>query len=310
MAIPGPIAQEHMQDYMHGYRGNTDVAINFYHAICKGGRQGYGAMGATSLSVPAEVAYYAGVSPSPPTPPSPPPPPPPNDQPAPPSPPPKTSSAVAVGTLGGACPGMVGGGAAAQKLSHCSGGAGWEHVAAHDRTPLPAPATDADVSGVHLADLNGDGVDELIVLTHAGVPSYIYENPGNGDFSRAYVPPTPIGTGEAADKGHSTSAAFADVNGDGHVDIVVGNEGTSNMIYLDGDGNFATVDGIPFGSANSPTTDVAVGDIDGDGLVDVAVANDGTPNVVYWGQPIDAGTDPSYAVLAADQPDAGASGGC
>ena len=148
------------------------------------------------------------------------------------------------------------------------------------------------------------------MLTHAGVPSYIYENPGNGDFSRAYVPPTAIGTGQAADKGHSTSAAFADVNGDGHVDIVVGNEGTSNMIYLGtGDGNFATVEGIPFGSANSPTTDVAVGDIDGDGLVDVAVANDGTPMSSTGA----SGTMPAPTRATrcwVDKPDAGASGGC
>ena len=34
------------------------------------------------------------------------------------------------------------------------------------------------MSGVHLADLNGDGRDDLIVLTHGGVPSYVYLNPG------------------------------------------------------------------------------------------------------------------------------------
>ena len=89
------------------------------------------------------------------------------------------------------------------------------------------------MSGVLLEDLDGDGLDDMIVLTHAGVPSYVYLNPGDGDFSD--VTPTPVGTGgtgTSTDEGQATDAAVADVNGDGLVDIVVANDGTSNMIYL------------------------------------------------------------------------------
>ena len=197
-----------------------------------------------------------------------------------------------------------------------SGGMGgdseWEENA-NGLPSLPAPATDEDISGVLLEDLNGDGLDDLIVLTFEGTPSYVYLNPGNGDFSG--VTPTPIGTGgtgTSTDEGLSTDAAVADVNGDGLVDIVVANDGTSNMIYLGqpapSRGDFSGVTGLPFGSANGPTVDVEVGDIDGDGAPDIAAANDGTPNVIYWGQPINYGDTPSYASLPVDKPDAGTSG--
>ena len=129
--------------------------------------------------------------------------------------------------------------------------------------------------------------------------------------------PTAIGTGgsgSSTDQGHSTSVAVADLNRDGIVDLVIGNDGTSNMIYLGvspapGTGDFSGVTGLPFGSSNGPTTDVAVGDVDGDGAPDIAAANDGSPNVMYWGYPgLPTGAQPSYARLPANEPAGGTSG--
>ena len=105
--------------------------------------------------------------------------------------------------------------------------------------------------------------------------------------------------------------AVADVNGDGLVDLVIGNDGTSNMIYLgvaSPKGDFSAVVGLPFGSANGPTTDVAVGDVDGDGAMDIATANDGGPNVMYWGASMSAGGKPDYARLPVNSPLGGTSG--
>ena len=172
------------------------------------------------------------------------------------------------------------------------------------------------MQSVLLEDLNGDGLDDLIVLTREGVPAYVHTSTRerrrllrrDAHAHRCTV----RSTGTSTDEGLSTDAAVADVNGDGLVDIVVANDGTSNMIYLGqpapSRGDFSNVVGLPFGSQNSPTTDVEVGDIDGDGAPDIAAANDGTPNVVYWGQPINYGDTPSYASLPVDKPDAGTSG--
>ena len=176
-------------------------------------------------------------TPPPPMPPQPPPSPPPPSPP--PLAPPRKVSTTAIGTSGAGCSSLLTGSGGTSVYSDCGDGDGdgddsdWDEDAGKGRPPLPAPASEDDVSGVLLADLNGDGLDDMIVLTREDVPSYVYLNPGDGDFSS--VTPSAIGTGATApatDEGLSTDAAVADVNGDGLVDMVVANHGTSNMIYL------------------------------------------------------------------------------
>ena len=262
-------------------------------------------------------AIDAALKPDPPALPRPPSPPPPAP------PPPRKGATTSVGNLGqtfppqqGACVGMISSHTAYTAAPCGEHGAhyGWDEQSGKGPPALPAPATDADIYATHLADLNGDGIDDLIVLTHGGQHSYVYLNPGNGDFSG--VTGIPIGTGgrdDSTDTGFSTSVAVADVNRDGIVDLVIGNDGTSNMIYLGvaapTRGDFSGVVGLPFGSANGPTTDVAVGDVDGDGAMDIATANDGGPNVMYWGDPTMAvGGKPDYARLPINSPLGGTSG--
>jgi FG-GAP-like repeat len=74
------------------------------------------------------------------------------------------------------------------------------------------------------------------------------------------------------------SIAIADVNHDGHLDIVVANEtsGTLTVLLGDGKGNFTPAAGSPVACGHSPS-DIAVGDFNGDGNPDLIVANTGTP---------------------------------
>ena len=74
----------------------------------------------------------------------------------------------------------------------------------------------------------------------------------------------------------------ADVNGDGHLDIIVANSLSNNISVLIGDpfGNFApAVNYSAGGKKAKQTTTVAVGDVDNDGDLDIVVTNRKTNNV-------------------------------
>jgi len=75
---------------------------------------------------------------------------------------------------------------------------------------------------------------------------------------------------------HPTMVTVADVNKDGHVDILVANGGSGNVsVHLgDGKGGFSQANGSPFSAGQNPA-DIATGDFNNDGNADIAIANHG-----------------------------------
>ena len=122
-----------------------------------------------------------------------------------------------------------------------------------------------DVTGqpvdVAVADFNGDGHADLAVALGSFDDTAFLVLLGNGDGT--FAPPVAIPTGIQV-----TSIAAADLDGDGHVDVVVG-EPTGVAIFRgNGDGSFQA-------AATFPTTGPSVRqvlalDLDGDGLLDIA----------------------------------------
>lgn len=153
-----------------------------------------------------------------------------------------------------------------------------------------------DTTSVTVADVDGDGDEDIIVTTVGGKPTEVYLNPGNGDFTG--VQPSTLGPpGLKTPTPDSSSVKVVDINGDGIPDLVLGNKDGQNEIYL-GDpsspGTFAA-EPLKFGAPGDVTKDVEVVDVDGDGALDIVVANDGQPNKVYYGDPaLPAGSTPSY----------------
>jgi len=131
--------------------------------------------------------------------------------------------------------------------------------------------------GVALADLDNDGLLDVVAVIHSGSDYEViaWRNNGtpfaSGTWARCNV-------GALADWGYSV--ATADLNRDGRVDIVVGaNAGEAlNVIAYENDGT--PFDGLwprhDIGSSGGPqSTTVAVGDLDNDGWTDVVSVGGG-----------------------------------
>lgn len=130
------------------------------------------------------------------------------------------------------------------------------------------------------ADVNGDGIPDVLVVNQCGNDPYCSANStvgvmlGNGDVT--------FRTDQAYDSGgyYALSVAVGDVNGDSKPDLLVANQcvssgvcdhGTLGVLLGNGDGTFQTV--RTYDSAGSLAISVAVGDVDGDGKLDALVAN-------------------------------------
>jgi hypothetical protein len=138
-------------------------------------------------------------------------------------------------------------------------------------------ATDPDF--VALADLNGDGKPDIVVINHFG-QDYLTKQAsvliGNGDGT--FQPAVGYSTGGQI----PVSVAVADVNGDGKPDLLIANEwasfqetshGSVGVLLANGDGTFKSP--VALDSGGSLALSVAVEDVNGDGKPDVVVSNCG-----------------------------------
>lgn len=191
-----------------------------------------------------------------------------------------------------------------------------------DCRPLPDSPSAATVA---IADIDGDGANDVIYACRDRCQSGVYFNDGKGNFARKepWGPP----------KSSTRAMAVADFNGDGHLDIAACHEDLGCFVYLnDGEGHFGQgiqfdkpvaepysmigadlnrdgrpeilvgyVDApgvvyfndgtgrkfqpIPFGDGKGTIYGMATGDLDGDGWPDVVVARSGAPCFVMFNRP-------------------------
>jgi hypothetical protein len=155
--------------------------------------------------------------------------------------------------------------------------------------------------GVAVADWNNDGFCDVLVTGNHGL--LLYENLGDGTFSDVTA------QSRIASDAWSTSAGWADFNGDSALDLFVVNyvdwtpENHSDCFVLggrdvcsptgyaaqrdylflaNGDGTFTELGEQRGIQSDGKGLAVLIADIDLDGDVDLYVANDTTPNQLYW----------------------------
>jgi type II secretory pathway component GspD/PulD (secretin) len=119
-------------------------------------------------------------------------------------------------------------------------------------------------------DATGANHIDLAVANQGDNSISIFTGNGDGTFATAAtVLQLPSGYSPAG-------MATADVNADGHTDLIVADQGnnTVSVFLSNGDGTFQPRVDYPVG--NSPVS-VAVDDLNADGILDLAIANNGAP---------------------------------
>jgi len=131
----------------------------------------------------------------------------------------------------------------------------------------PVQITALGLGAMAVGDFNEDGKPDLVVGTIAGLQADIILL-GNGDGTFQQLPPIPNSFG-------FFHARIVDLNGDGHQDIVTGDNGNISVFLGKGDGTFssAVLASAPFPGAYLGIT---VGDFNGDGKLDIVACDPGS----------------------------------
>jgi len=122
-------------------------------------------------------------------------------------------------------------------------------------------------SGVAAGDYDGDGLCDLYFCGMNG-RNVLYKNLGNWKFEDVTEQAGVAGTGKFC-----TGATFADLDGDGNLDLLVASFGSFAAYMNDGAGKFTEVTSAAGLVSNLTGTTMALADIDGDGDLDLYVSH-------------------------------------
>ena len=155
-----------------------------------------------------------------------------------------------------------------------------------------------------VADINGDGIPDLVSLVGSGGTTGFAVSAGvNSTKSFSYA----SGTGFGNSGNYRTGIAVADIDGDGKPDVILFAADQGVTIYL----NASTTTNINFAAGiniNAGASAIAIADVDGDGKPDIAVSttngvilllNASTPGTVSFSEQtfVETGTTPTAVQL-------------
>jgi VCBS repeat protein len=135
------------------------------------------------------------------------------------------------------------------------------------------PLVSAATRAVALGDVDGDGDLDALLGNDLASQSLLHLNDGTGVFTDATSQLPAILANTAA-------LAVGDVDGDGDLDALLGNDGQSRLYVNNGSGAFAdAVSQLPLTLETARS--LAFGDVDGDGDLDAVIGNGGTRNRLH-----------------------------
>lgn len=156
-------------------------------------------------------------------------------------------------------------------------------------------------SGVAVGDFDNDGLPDIFLCDLSG-RNALFKNLGNWKFKdvtaeAGLATPIPLTRG----------AVFADINGDGFLDLLISVTGRGVLCFTnDGHGKFVDATAAAGTSGKFGSTTMTLADIDGNGTLDLYVANYRTDDVrdhgrvnmtMVNGKPVMAGADPNRFLM-------------
>jgi Bacterial type II and III secretion system protein/FG-GAP-like repeat len=151
------------------------------------------------------------------------------------------------------------------------------------KTDIPAGSAPVSVVAANFHDVIVSNETDLAVANQGDNTISIYTGNGDGTFKTPAIIQLPTGF-------EPSSLAALDLNADGHIDLVVSNEGNNSVSVFLGNGNGTFQPRTDYPTGASPVF-VALGAFGANGAIDIAVADhDSNAVTVYFNQITSAGT--------------------
>lgn len=134
-----------------------------------------------------------------------------------------------------------------------------------DESDSRLPATSLDSRDIAAAYFNTDNNYDLFFASGENRDNELYLNDDAGNFSDL--------SNRIPIRGNSTSVESFDIDGNGSMDLLIGNRGQNAILINNGNAFFSDQTNQRLPQINDNTENIIYGDITGNGLVDIVVAN-------------------------------------